>query len=36
MFFFTAMTFFSYNVLNVRSLECVSMNNQEQEKQEQV
>ena len=23
------MTFFSYNVLNVNSLECVSMNNQE-------
>ena len=27
--FFTAITFFSYNVLNVSSLECVSMNNQE-------
>ena len=27
--FFTAMTFFSYNVLNASSLECVSMNNQE-------
>ena len=27
--FFTAMTFFSYNVLNVSSSECVSMNNQE-------
>ena len=27
--FFTAMTFFSFNVLNVNSLECVSMNNQE-------
>ena len=27
--FFTAMTSFSYNVLNVNSLECVSMNNQE-------
>ena len=27
--FFTAMTFSSYNVLNVNSLECVSMNNQE-------
>ena len=27
--FFTAMTFFSYNALNVNSLECVSMNNQE-------
>ena len=25
--FFTAMTFFSLNVLNVNSLECVSMNN---------
>ena len=27
--FFTAMSFFSSNVLNVNSLECVSMNNQE-------
>ena len=27
--FFTAMTFFSCNVLNVNSLKCVSMNNQE-------
>ena len=27
--FFTAMTFFSYNTLNVDSIECVSMNNQE-------
>ena len=27
--FFTAVTFFSFNVLNVNSLECVSMNNQE-------
>ena len=27
--FFTAITSFSYNVLNVNSLECVSMNNQE-------
>ena len=26
--FFTAMTFFSYNVLNVNSLECISMNNE--------
>ena len=26
---FTAMTFFSCNVLNVNSLECVSVNNQE-------
>ena len=28
-YFFTAMTFFSYNVLNVTSLKCVSINNQE-------
>ena len=27
--FFTAIIFFSYNVLNVNSLECVSMNNGE-------
>ena len=27
--FFTIMTFFSGNVFNVNSLECVSMNNQE-------
>ena len=27
--FFTAVTFFSCNILNVNSLECVSMNNQE-------
>ena len=27
--FFTVMTFFSYSVLNMNSLECVSMNNQE-------
>ena len=27
--FIIAITFFSYNVLNVSSLECVSMNNQE-------
>ena len=27
--FFTAITFFSSNVLNINSLECVSMNNQE-------
>ena len=26
--FFTAIIFFSYNVLNVNSLECVSVNNQ--------
>ena len=28
-FFFTAMTFFNFNLLSVNSLECVSMNNQE-------
>ena len=27
-YFFPAMTSFSYNALNVNSLECVSMNNQ--------
>ena len=27
--FFTAMTFFSFNLLNINFLECVSMNNQE-------
>ena len=27
--FFTAVRLFSFNVLNVNSLECVSMNNQE-------
>ena len=27
--FFTAIPFFNYGVLNVNSLECVSMNNQE-------
>ena len=27
--FFTAINFFIYNTLNVNSLECVSMNNQE-------
>ena len=27
--FFTAVIFYCYNVLNVNSLECVSMNNQE-------
>ena len=27
--FMIAMTFFSFNVLSVNSLECVSMNNQE-------
>ena len=26
--YFTAMTYFSFNPLNVNSLECVSMNNQ--------
>ena len=29
MFFFTAMAFFISNVINVNSLECVSVNNQE-------
>ena len=28
-YFFTAITFFSSSVLNVNSLECVSVNNQE-------
>ena len=28
-FFFTAIIFFSFNVLNENSIECVSMNNQE-------
>ena len=28
-YFFTAITFFSFNVLDVNSLKCVSMNNQE-------
>ena len=28
-YFFTAMTFFSFNGFSVDSLECVSMNNQE-------
>ena len=27
--FFTAITFYNYNTLNVNSLECISMNNQE-------
>ena len=27
--FFTAMTFFSFNILSVNSLECISMKNQE-------
>ena len=27
--FFTAMTFFSFNVLSVSSLECILMKNQE-------
>ena len=26
--FFTAITYFSFNVLNINSLECISMNNQ--------
>ena len=29
MYFFTAITFFNFNLSNVNSLECVSMNNQE-------
>ena len=28
-YFFTTITFFSYNTLNLNSLKCVSMNNQE-------
>ena len=28
-YFFTAITFFSCNALNINSLECVLMNNQE-------
>ena len=31
---FTAMTFFSYNVLKMNSLECASMNNQKLIKQD--
>ena len=27
--FFTVMTFFNFNLLNLNSIECVSMNNQE-------
>ena len=27
--FFTAITFFRFNILNVNSLECIAMNNQE-------
>ena len=33
---FKAMTFFSFNVLSVNSLECVSMNNQECKVREKV
>ena len=34
--FFTAMTFFSFNVLSVNSLECISMKNQECKVKEKV
>ena len=34
--FFTAMTFFSFNVLSVNSLECISMKNQEGKVREEV
>ena len=34
--FFAAMTFFSYNALNVNSLECVSMNSQECKKRSEI
>ena len=34
--FFTAMTFFSFNVLSVNSLECISMKNQECKVREKV
>ena len=34
--FFTAVTFFSFNLLSVNSLECVSMNNQECKVREEV
>ena len=34
--FFTAMTFFSFNVLNVNSLECILMKNQECKVREEV
>ena len=32
-YFFTEMTFFSYNVLNESSLECVLMNNSVKQEQ---
>ena len=34
--FFTAMTFFSFNVLSVNSLKCVSMKNQDCKVREEV
>ena len=34
--FFTTMTFFSFNVLSVNSLECISMKNQEFKVREEV
>ena len=34
--FFTAMTFFSFNVVSVNSLECISMKNQECKVREKV
>ena len=34
--FFTAMTFFSFNVLSVNSLKCVSMKNQDFKVREEV
>ena len=34
--FFTAMTFFTFNVLSVNSLECISMKNQECKVREEV
>ena len=34
--FFTAMSFFSFHVLSVNSLECISMKNQERKVREEV
>ena len=34
--FFTAMTVFCFNILNVNSLECVSMNNQERKARSEI
>ena len=34
--FFTPITFFGYNSLNVNSLECVSMNNQQCKKRTKI